>query len=89
MRATGEPPGPIGGQAPSGKDTVEMRMRVELLPPGMEHRQAADIRPEMLGVASNVLERLCHGRKSMPYSTRGWGRLRELRVCGSVNTTWT
>ena len=42
---------------------MEMRMMVELLSPGMEHRQAAEVRPEMLGVASDVLERLCHRAK--------------------------
>jgi hypothetical protein len=40
-----------------------MRMMVELLAPGMEHCQAAEVRPEMLGVASDVLERLCHRAK--------------------------
>jgi hypothetical protein len=61
--ATGDPPGSVGRQAPSGEDTVEMRMMVELLTPGMEHREAAEVRPEMLGVASDVLERLCHHAK--------------------------
>jgi hypothetical protein len=61
--ATGDPPGPVGRQAPSGEDTVEMRMMVELLAPGMEHREAAEVRPEMLGVASDVLERLYHSTK--------------------------
>jgi hypothetical protein len=37
-----------------------MRVMVELLAPGMEHRQAAEVCPEMLGGASDVLERLCH-----------------------------
>jgi hypothetical protein len=36
--ATGAPPGPCGRQAPSGEDTVEMWVMVELLAPGMEHR---------------------------------------------------
>ena len=31
---------------------------VQLLAPGMEHGEAADLRPEMLGVSSDVLERL-------------------------------
>ena len=37
-----------------------MLMLVELLAPGMEHRQAADVRPEMLRVSGDILERLCH-----------------------------
>ena len=35
-------------------------MRVEVLAPGMEPCQAAEVRTEMLGGASAVLERLCH-----------------------------
>jgi hypothetical protein len=63
VRAAGEPSGPVGCQAPSGEDTVEMRVMVELLAPGMEHRQAADVRPEMLRVPGDILERLRHGPK--------------------------
>jgi len=63
VRATGEPSGPVGRQASSGEDTVEMRVMVEWLAPGMEHRQAADVRPEMLRVPGDVLERLRHGPK--------------------------
>ena len=72
MRATGEPSGPVGRQAASGEDTVEMRVMVELLAPGMEHRQAADVRPEMLRVPGDVLERLRHGPKEQAIEhTRG------------------
>jgi hypothetical protein len=42
---------------------MEMRMRVELLAPGMEHGEAAEVRPKMLRVPGDVLERLCHGTK--------------------------
>src|SRR5262245_26214698 len=58
--ATGEPSGPIGCQPPSRQDTVEMRVMVELLPPGMEHGQATDLRAKMLRVPGDVLEGLCH-----------------------------
>ena len=63
VRAPGEPSGPVGRQASSGEDTVEMRVMVELLAPGMEHRQAADVRPAMLRVPGDILERLRHGPK--------------------------
>jgi len=42
---------------------MEMRMMVELLAPGMEPGEAADVRPKMLRVSGDVLERLCHGPK--------------------------
>ena len=61
--ATREPPRPIGCQPPSRQDTMEMRMMVELLAPGMEPGEAADVRPKMLRVSGDVLERLCHGPK--------------------------
>src|SRR5262249_28267534 len=53
--STWEPLGPIGRQAPRGQDTMEMRVMVQLLTPGVQHREAANLRPEMLGVPSNVL----------------------------------
>jgi hypothetical protein len=37
---------------------MEMGMMVELLAPGVEHGEAADLRPKMLGVPGDVLERL-------------------------------
>src|SRR5262249_2668623 len=40
-----------------------MRVMVELLPPGMEHGEAADVRPKVLRVPGDVLEGLCHGPK--------------------------
>ena len=40
-----------------------MRMMLELTAPGMEHGQAADLRPQMLGVASNVDQGLRHAAK--------------------------
>src|SRR5512145_843034 len=40
-----------------------MLMLVEVLPPGMEHGEAADVRPKMLRVPGDVLEGLCHGPK--------------------------
>ena len=52
------PTGPIGRQAPGGQDTMEMGVMVQLLAPGVEHGEAADLRPEMLGVPGDVLEGL-------------------------------
>jgi len=37
---------------------MEMRVMVELLAPGVEHGEAADLCPEMLRVRGDVLERL-------------------------------
>jgi hypothetical protein len=35
-----------------------MGMMMQLLAPGVEHGEAADLRPEMRGVPGDVLERL-------------------------------
>ena len=43
-----------------------MLMLVELLAPGMEHGEAADLGPEMRGVPGDVLERLRDGAKEQP-----------------------
>jgi len=42
---------------------MQMGMMVELLDPGMEHGEAADLRAEMLGVPGDVLEGLGDGAK--------------------------
>jgi len=52
------PLGPVERQAPCGEDAMEMRVMVELLAPGVEHGEAADLCPEMLRVRGDVLERL-------------------------------
>ena len=66
VRSTRHPLGPIGGQAPGGQDTMEMRVMVQLLAPGVEHGEAADLGPEMLGVPGDVLERLGDRAKEQP-----------------------
>src|SRR5712691_5745921 len=43
---------------PSGEDTMQMGMMVQLLPPGVQHGEAPDLRAEMLRVPGDVLERL-------------------------------
>ena len=42
---------------------MEMRVVLELLAPGMEHRQAPQVRAEMLGVAGDIQEGLGDGAK--------------------------
>ena len=48
-----------------------MLMVVELLAPGVEHGEAADLRPEMLGVPGDVLERLGDGAKEYAIQVAG------------------
>jgi hypothetical protein len=42
---------------------VQVRVMLELLAPGVQHRQAPNLRPEMRGVASDVQESLGHSAK--------------------------
>ena len=45
------PAGVIAGESAGGNDTVDMRMELESLVPGMEHAEEADLGSEMGGVA--------------------------------------
>jgi hypothetical protein len=46
-------------------------MKLELLAPGVEHRQAAQFGPEMLGIARDVEEALGHGAKEQAIEHAG------------------
>jgi hypothetical protein len=64
--ATRHPPRAISRDPPGRQDTMEMGVMVELLAPGVEHSETADLRPEMLGVPGDVLEVWATVRKSRP-----------------------
>ena len=53
----------IGREPPGRQDTMQVGMMMQLLAPGMQHREAPNLRAEMLGVSSDILERLRHGTK--------------------------
>ena len=46
----------IWSKATCGNDTVNMRMMLQPLVPGMKHAEEADLRTEVPRVASNLLE---------------------------------
>src|SRR6266446_10912909 len=48
-----------------------MLMLMQLLAPGMQHREAPNLRAEMRGVPRNILERLRHGTKEQPVEQAG------------------
>ena len=68
---TRHPLGAIWRSATRGQDTVQMRVMVELLAPRVQHGEAANLGPEMLGVPGNVLERLRHGATEQPREGAG------------------
>ena len=53
---------------------MEMRVMVQLLAPGVEHGEAAELGPEMFGGLSNVLECLGDGAKEQAIE---WARVLE------------
>jgi hypothetical protein len=66
MGTTRHPVRAIRGHAARGQDTMEVGMMVQLLAPGVEHREATNLRAEMLRVSGDVLEGLGHGAKEQP-----------------------
>src|SRR5215471_18218591 len=57
VRSTGYPALAIRGQSSAGHYAVQMRMNLEVLSPGVQHREEADLGPQMLGVGSNGFQR--------------------------------
>ena len=51
-----DPVGAIERQSAGGHHTMGMRVMLELLIPGVEHAEEADLGAEMFGIASNVEE---------------------------------
>jgi hypothetical protein len=69
--ATRHPPRATSRDPPGGQDTMEMGVMVELLAPGVEHGEAADLRPERLRVPGDVLEGLGDGAKEQTIEGTG------------------
>ena len=51
--ARSNPAGVIERESAGGNDAVHVRMKLELLVPGVQHAEEADLAPEMSGVASD------------------------------------
>ena len=51
--ARSNPAGVIERESAGGNDAVHVRMKLELLVPGVQHAEEADLAPEMSGVASS------------------------------------
>jgi hypothetical protein len=55
------PQGVIGRQSTGRNDTVDMRMKLEFLVPGMQHAEEADLGTEMSGIAGDFEKCFCTG----------------------------
>jgi hypothetical protein len=62
-RARSNPAGVIEREPAGGDNTVDMGIKLELLVPGVEHAEEADLGPEMSGVASDLEKSFCTGTK--------------------------
>ena len=53
-------------QPATGDDAVDVRMMVQVLPPGVQHRDDTDLGAEMLGIGGDGAQRLGRRRNRMP-----------------------
>ena len=60
-RTGSNPAGVIERESSGGDNTVDMGMKLELLVPGMQHAEEADLSPEMCGVPRHLQKRFCAG----------------------------
>ena len=60
-RAAGDPARAVGRQPAAGHDAVDVRVVLEVLAPGVEDGQEADLGPEVLGVGGDLLQGLGGG----------------------------
>ena len=63
MRSVADPVGVIGGQSAGRNDAMDMRMKFELLIPGVQHAEEADLRTEMFGITCDFQKRFRTGAK--------------------------
>src|ERR1019366_8337929 len=56
VRRGWNPPLPVARQTAAGHDTVDVRVTLQGLAPGMKNAQEADLRPEMLGIGRDFQE---------------------------------
>jgi hypothetical protein len=49
----GDPAGAIQGKPAAGYDAVQVRMKMQVLPPSVEHGEEADMRAEVSGLGGN------------------------------------
>jgi hypothetical protein len=61
----GDPLGAIGREAAAGDDAVQVGMKQQHLPPGMEHREETEFGAEMLGIGGDRGQGLCGGADRM------------------------
>ena len=87
--AAGDPTAPVGREPAAGDDAMDVRVQREVLAPGVQHRQHADLGPEVLRVrrpprAGSPRRPASAGRRPRGGCASAIGP----RAPGSVNTTW-
>ncbi len=60
-RAGSNPSSMVERESAGRDDTVDMGMKLQLLVPGMQHTEEADLGPETPGIAGDLEESFCTG----------------------------
>ena len=75
---------------PSGRDhTVDVGMKLELLIPGVQHAEEADLGTEMSGIAGYFEKRFCTGTEQQIVDDLLVLQGQRRQLCGRVKTTCT
>ena len=53
--------GVIGGESAGRNHAMDMRVKLKLLVPGMQHAEEADLGTKMFGIAGDFQKRFCTG----------------------------
>ena len=70
-RAAGDPSRGVGGDAAAGDDAMDVGMMLEVLAPGVEDGQEADLGPEVLGIGGDLLQGLGGGPEEQAVDDAG------------------
>src|SRR5690606_34012210 len=66
----GDPPLAVRGQAAAGDNAMQMRMMVQVLAPGVQHGEEADLGTQMLGICGDGAQGLGGGAEEKTVDER-------------------
>jgi hypothetical protein len=86
--AAGDPAGAVGGEAAAGHDAMQVRMKMQVLTPGVQHGEEADGGAEVSGVGGDGEQSFRSGLKQDGIDLSWVLKRQAADLLGSVNTTW-
>src|SRR5262245_51219708 len=85
-------PARAAGREPTGgNNAMNVGMKQQVLPPGMQNAEEADLRasaPRCFGFAATWVRVSETARNNKLYSSTSFCRMRSVNSCGRLNTTW-